>query len=170
MKLFSFLQTSNKQNVKAIWKHNHFKMNWAESFCNSELNVALNRQRQINFIIIIVSYVSFLYFWLVKNLLSFCWCAVSQFFNICVLLKRLDLVSSFRLLSVFSCWRILVVVFRDKNTPSPYVEDLKALGDAGESQKAAKPEHVYMDAMAFGMGCCCLQLTFQVISYFLSHV
>jgi len=52
-------------------------------------------------------------------------------------------------------------VFKDKNTPSPYVEDLKALGDTGESQGAAKPDHVYMDAMAFGMGCCCLQLTFQ---------
>lgn len=27
--------------------------------------------------------------------------------------------------------------------------------------KAALPDHVYMDAMGFGMGCCCLQLTFQ---------
>ena len=26
---------------------------------------------------------------------------------------------------------------------------------------AAKHDHVYMDAMGFGMGCCCLQLTFQ---------
>lgn len=26
---------------------------------------------------------------------------------------------------------------------------------------AAKPDHIYMDAMAFGMGCCCLQITFQ---------
>ncbi|KAG8329789.1 hypothetical protein J6590_078928, partial [Homalodisca vitripennis] len=52
-------------------------------------------------------------------------------------------------------------VFKDKNTPSPYIEDLKALGDTGESQGAAKTDHVYMDAMAFGMGCCCLQLTFQ---------
>lgn len=23
--------------------------------------------------------------------------------------------------------------------------------------------HVHMDAMAFGMGCCCLQVTFQVM-------
>lgn len=136
---------------------------------NIELNVALNRQRQINFIIIIVSYVSFLYFWLVKICSAFVG-ALYDTINICVLLKRLDLLSSFCLLSVSSCWRILVVVFRDKNTPSPYVEDLKALGDTGESQKAAKPDHVYMDAMAFGMGCCCLQLTFQVINYFLSHV
>ena len=26
---------------------------------------------------------------------------------------------------------------------------------------AALPDHVYMDAMGFGMGCSCLQLTFQ---------
>ncbi|KAJ8870873.1 hypothetical protein PR048_027174 [Dryococelus australis] len=49
-------------------------------------------------------------------------------------------------------------VYRDKNTPQPFVEDLSHLrGDAS----AALPDHVYMDAMGFGMGCCCLQLTFQ---------
>lgn len=26
---------------------------------------------------------------------------------------------------------------------------------------AALRDHIYMDAMAFGMGCCCLQITFQ---------
>jgi len=26
---------------------------------------------------------------------------------------------------------------------------------------AALPDHIYMDAMGFGMGCCCLQLTLQ---------
>jgi hypothetical protein len=26
---------------------------------------------------------------------------------------------------------------------------------------AALLDHIYMDAMGFGMGCCCLQLTFQ---------
>lgn len=26
---------------------------------------------------------------------------------------------------------------------------------------AALPDHVYLDAMGFGMGCSCLQLTFQ---------
>ena len=26
---------------------------------------------------------------------------------------------------------------------------------------AALPDHIYLDAMGFGMGCCCLQLTFQ---------
>jgi glutamate--cysteine ligase catalytic subunit len=38
---------------------------------------------------------------------------------------------------------------------------LAARGDNGSSQKAALPNHVYMDAMGFGMGCCCLQVTFQ---------
>ena len=28
-------------------------------------------------------------------------------------------------------------------------------------QGAALVDHIYMDAMGFGMGCCCLQLTFQ---------
>lgn len=30
-----------------------------------------------------------------------------------------------------------------------------------ESARASKPGHIYMDAMGFGMGCSCLQLTFQ---------
>jgi glutamate--cysteine ligase catalytic subunit len=29
---------------------------------------------------------------------------------------------------------------------------------------AALIDHIYMDAMGFGMGCCCLQLTFQCCS------
>ncbi|XP_024085611.1 glutamate--cysteine ligase catalytic subunit [Cimex lectularius] len=52
-------------------------------------------------------------------------------------------------------------VYRDDKTMTPFKDDLNALGDNGESAKAALPDHVYMDAMAFGMGCCCLQLTFQ---------
>ncbi|KAJ9594296.1 hypothetical protein L9F63_014301, partial [Diploptera punctata] len=52
-------------------------------------------------------------------------------------------------------------IFKDKKTASPFVEDLKSLGDDGESGQAALLDHVYMDAMGFGMGCCCLQLTFQ---------
>lgn len=33
--------------------------------------------------------------------------------------------------------------------------------DAPESSLAYQPNQVYMDCMAFGMGCCCLQITFQ---------
>ncbi|CAG0920851.1 unnamed protein product [Notodromas monacha] len=53
------------------------------------------------------------------------------------------------------------IVFRDVNTPDPFVEDFSALGDDGEAARANEPNHVYMDAMGFGMGCCCLQVTFQ---------
>ena len=55
-------------------------------------------------------------------------------------------------------------IFRDSNTASPFCEDLLALGDDGSSQAAAKEDHVYLDAMGFGMGLCCLQLTFQASS------
>jgi glutamate--cysteine ligase catalytic subunit len=48
-------------------------------------------------------------------------------------------------------------VFRDKHTPSPYVETFLYNGP-GEGAHAAKPDHVYLDAMGFGMGCCCLQV------------
>lgn len=56
-------------------------------------------------------------------------------------------------------------VYRDKETKSPFRDDFKSLGDDGEAEKAALDDHVYMDAMCFGMGCSCLQLTFQVLKY-----
>ncbi|XP_026763971.2 glutamate--cysteine ligase catalytic subunit [Galleria mellonella] len=46
-------------------------------------------------------------------------------------------------------------IYRDVNTKVP-VDDSYQL-----EPNAAKPDCVYMDAMGFGMGCCCLQLTFQ---------
>lgn len=55
-----------------------------------------------------------------------------------------------------------VTVFKDEKTPYPFVEDFSNLGDVtGEAQRSAKPDHIYMDCMGFGMGCCCLQVTFQ---------
>ncbi|KAL2725268.1 glutamate--cysteine ligase catalytic subunit [Vespula squamosa] len=56
---------------------------------------------------------------------------------------------------------INIPIFKDTNVPSPFKEDLISQGDDGSSSKAAKIDHIYMDAMGFGMGCCCLQLTFQ---------
>ncbi|KAH0549541.1 glutamate--cysteine ligase catalytic subunit-like [Cotesia glomerata] len=56
---------------------------------------------------------------------------------------------------------INVPIYKDENTPKPFREDLSALGDDGSSAKVAKDDHIYMDAMVFGMGCCCLQVTFQ---------
>jgi len=43
------------------------------------------------------------------------------------------------------------------NSPSPK----PPLFPSEAKNGAAKPDHIYMDAMAFGMGCCCLQITFQ---------
>lgn len=55
----------------------------------------------------------------------------------------------------------IFIVYRDKNVPLLFREDLTNKGDDGSSSKASKDNHIYMDAMGFGMGCCCLQLTFQ---------
>lgn len=48
------------------------------------------------------------------------------------------------------------LVFKDKCTPSPFVEEFPE--DDGEAARAALPDHIYMDAMGFGMGNCCLQV------------
>ncbi|XP_071531560.1 glutamate--cysteine ligase catalytic subunit isoform X4 [Panulirus ornatus] len=56
---------------------------------------------------------------------------------------------------------ISVPIYMDLKTPRPFVEDLSQYGDDGSSAAAAKEDHVYMDAMGFGMGCSCLQMTFQ---------
>ncbi|QKX56997.1 uncharacterized protein TRUGW13939_04105 [Talaromyces rugulosus] len=62
---------------------------------------------------------------------------------------------------------INVPVFKDKETPWPFHDptvnyDLHDWPeDADVRNGAAKEGHVYMDAMAFGMGSCCLQITFQ---------
>lgn len=50
-------------------------------------------------------------------------------------------------------------VFKDKNTPSPFIETFP---EDAEAMKASKPDHIYMDAMGFGMGNCCLQVLFLV--------
>ncbi|KAI8577565.1 hypothetical protein K450DRAFT_251444 [Umbelopsis ramanniana AG] len=58
-------------------------------------------------------------------------------------------------------------IFKDTNTPSPFIDptipwDRNVFPEDKEAKEgAAKPDHIYMDAMAFGMGCCCLQITFQ---------
>jgi glutamate--cysteine ligase catalytic subunit len=62
---------------------------------------------------------------------------------------------------------INVPVFKDKHTPSPFHDptvdyDLHIWPEDDDVRNgAAKEDHVYMDAMAFGMGSCCLQITFQ---------
>ncbi|KAJ5793533.1 Glutamate-cysteine ligase catalytic subunit [Penicillium paradoxum] len=60
-----------------------------------------------------------------------------------------------------------VPVFHDINTPRPFKDptvnyDLHQWPEDDDVRNgAAKDDHVYMDAMAFGMGSCCLQITFQ---------
>lgn len=60
-----------------------------------------------------------------------------------------------------------VPVFKDSQTPSPFHDptvdyDLHQWPEDDDVRNgAAKPDHIYMDAMAFGMGSCCLQVTFQ---------
>jgi glutamate--cysteine ligase catalytic subunit len=60
-----------------------------------------------------------------------------------------------------------VPIFKDKNTPSPFIDDTIPWDrnlypeDSNAREGAAKLDHIYMDSMGFGMGCCCLQITFQ---------
>lgn len=62
---------------------------------------------------------------------------------------------------------INVPVFKDEKTPWPFKDptvdyDLHNWPEDDDVRRgAAKENHIYMDAMAFGMGSCCLQITFQ---------
>ena len=66
--------------------------------------------------------------------------------------KRSKLVAPFQV-------AINVPIYRDENTEDPVVSEAEILATGDH---AAKPWHIYMDAMGFGMGLSCLQLTFQV--------
>lgn len=58
-------------------------------------------------------------------------------------------------------------VFYDENTPRPFNDptvdyDRHLYPEDDDVRNGAVMEgHIYMDAMGFGMGCCCLQITFQ---------
>ena len=62
---------------------------------------------------------------------------------------------------------INVPVFKDEKTPEDWKDptvnyDLHNWPEDDDVRNgAAKANHIYMDAMAFGMGSCCLQITFQ---------
>ncbi|CAG0917913.1 unnamed protein product [Notodromas monacha] len=53
---------------------------------------------------------------------------------------------------------IFVPIFQDKETPSPFAETF--FDGLGGCEKGIE-DHIFMDAMGFGAGCCCLQITFQ---------
>lgn len=60
---------------------------------------------------------------------------------------------------------INVPIYRDLNTPKPFMESFPEPKHFPEDgYQAAKPDHIYMDCMCFGMGCSCLQMTFQASS------
>ncbi|KAH8860246.1 Glutamate--cysteine ligase catalytic subunit [Schistosoma japonicum] len=48
-------------------------------------------------------------------------------------------------------------IYQDTCTPQPFIEKFPNQNDL----TPALPNHVYLDAMGFGMGCSCLQITFQ---------
>jgi glutamate--cysteine ligase catalytic subunit len=58
---------------------------------------------------------------------------------------------------------INVPIFIDIQTQKPFIEMYKS-EKLVDIEKDAKENHVYMDAMGFGMGCACLQVTFQACS------
>lgn len=57
------------------------------------------------------------------------------------------------------CGIFLSTVFKDVNTPSPFIEKFPEV--EGEGAQAAQADHIYLDAMGFGMGMCCLQVQLQ---------
>lgn len=62
---------------------------------------------------------------------------------------------------------INVPIFIDENVPIPFIDEAVSMSSTMHSEcneslsKIIKPNHIYMDSMCFGMGCCCLQVTFQ---------
>lgn len=63
--------------------------------------------------------------------------------------------------------QVNVPVFKDENTPWPWKDptvnyDLHNWPEDDDVRNGASPDNfIHMDAMAFGMGSCCLQITFQ---------
>ena len=56
---------------------------------------------------------------------------------------------------------IRLPLFKDERTPE-FLVDLPEAEKPKITTDAAGRPTIHMDAMAFGMGCCCLQVTFQV--------
>ncbi|CAJ2502378.1 Uu.00g097720.m01.CDS01 [Anthostomella pinea] len=63
--------------------------------------------------------------------------------------------------------QVNVPVYHDENTPNPWKDpsvnyDLDKWPEDADVRNGAAPDNfIHMDAMAFGMGSCCLQITFQ---------
>ena len=61
-----------------------------------------------------------------------------------------------KLLSMLQIAFFYLLVFKDTNTATPFKEHFPA--DDGCAARNVLPDHIYMDCMGFGMGCCCLQV------------
>lgn len=68
---------------------------------------------------------------------------------------------------------IFVPIYHDLKTPNPFRDPTIPSSSPHIHQDLKSPrieiplipdDHLYLDAMGFGMGCCCLQLTFQTTS------
>ena len=59
----------------------------------------------------------------------------------------------FFMTTVYDMW---VTVFKDENTPTPFIDQLPTSDEARVNNTQA--DHVYLDCMGFGMGMCCLQV------------
>ncbi|CAJ0960141.1 unnamed protein product, partial [Mesorhabditis belari] len=57
---------------------------------------------------------------------------------------------------------INVPIYKDEKTNAPFQENLAHVKE--EHKMRALDDHIYMDHMGFGMGCCCLQVTFQAVN------
>ncbi|XP_076314760.1 glutamate--cysteine ligase catalytic subunit-like [Tachypleus tridentatus] len=54
-----------------------------------------------------------------------------------------------------------IPIFKDRNTPDPFTENLEALGGDVQFGVEAKPNHVYEDCSVIGQASCTLQTTIQ---------
>lgn len=63
---------------------------------------------------------------------------------------------------------IRLPLFKDERTPE-FLVDLPEAEKPKITTDAAGRPTIHMDAMAFGMGCCCLQVTFQVSCRYHRH-
>ncbi|CAL2038855.1 unnamed protein product [Caenorhabditis brenneri] len=57
--------------------------------------------------------------------------------------------------------RVWRAIFMDEATQSPYLDSLATSGEPENWNLETRSDHILMDHMGFGMGLCCLQVTFQ---------
>lgn len=56
-------------------------------------------------------------------------------------------------------YQICVTVFKDQDTPAPFIDQLPTSDDVRLNNTLA--DHVCLDCMGFGMGMCCLQVSWN---------